>query len=366
MPKIAIFTRTLRSGGVERVTVNLANEMVGRGLEVDLVLAECKGAYLELLDPRVRRVDLNALALRNYTRKLARYLKEARPDALLAQSAECGVAAVLARWIARVPTRVVASCHGTLSRAVAHALDFKVRFLPWLMRLTYPHADAIVAVSTGVADDLATSLGFERDRISVVFNPSVTAELMAFRSEPPGHRFWQTGKPVIVAVGRMVLAKNFPCLIDAFAKALEQRDMRLLIVGDGPERGRLEQQVEQLGLGEFVDMPGFIDPPWSLMAHSSVFVLSSSWEGLPTVLIEALALGCRIVSTDCQSGPSEILEQGRLGTLVPIDDPASLADAIISALDKSHDPQVQKERAKDFMPGPSTDAYLSLLVPWVY
>ena len=360
--KIAVFARTMRSGGVERVTLHLINELVGRGVEVDLVLAECKGAYLEKVDPRVNVVDLQALSLRGYTLRLAAYLKRTRPEALLAQGSECGVSAVLARFIARVPTRVVASCHGTLSRAVANSMDFKVRFLPWLIRLTFPFAEAVVAVSEGVANDLSLSVGLPRDSIRVIYNPSVTDDLLSFHSEPPSHPFWQSGVPVLVAVGRMVLAKNFPGLIQAFAKALERKEMRLVVIGDGPERDRLEEMVEELGIDKYVHFPGFLEPPWGWMMHADLFVLSSSWEGLPTVLIEALALGCRIVSTDCPSGPREILSDGRFGILAPVDDVQGLADAMIIALDNRHQPLVQQSRARDFMVAPSVEAYRSLLL----
>jgi glycosyltransferase involved in cell wall biosynthesis len=328
-----------------------------------LVLAECKGEFLERVDPRVKVVDLKALSLRMYTLRLAGYLKRNRPEVLLAQGSECGVSAVLARLIARVPTRIVTSCHGTLSRAVANTTDFKVRFLPWLMRLTFPFADGVVAVSEGVAGDLSATLGFPRESIRVIYNPSVTDSLLSFHSERPSHPFWQSGVPVLVAVGRMVLAKNFPGLIQAFQKALEKREMRLVVIGDGPERGRLERMVDELGIGEFVHFPGFLEPPWQWMIHSDLFVLSSSWEGLPTVLIEALALGCRIVSTDCPSGPREILSDGRFGQLAPVNDAQALADAMLVALDMPHDPLLQKLRARDFMVTPSAEAYRSLLLP---
>ena len=168
---IALFTRTMHGGGLERVVGNLANEFARRGHQVDLVLAEAVGDFLGALDSRVRVVPLNAPKLRAYTLALAGYLRKQRPVALLSASDECNLAAIWARGIARVPTRLVVSCHSTLSRYVPVASDRKVRLLPFLIRRTYSHADAVVAVSEGVAQDLAKVSGLAREKIKVIYNP---------------------------------------------------------------------------------------------------------------------------------------------------------------------------------------------------
>jgi len=141
-----------------------------------------------------------------------------------------------------------------------------------------------------------------------------------------------------LSIGRLTKAKNYSTLIEAFAKVRQQRDVRLAILGNGEERPSLEGLVRRLGLENDVWLPGFVDPPYPYLARASVFVQSSIWEGFPTVIVEALAFGVPVVSTDCPSGPREILENGRFGELVPVGDVEALADAIRRALDVPHDP----------------------------
>ena len=341
--------------------MNLANELSQRGIRVDMVLAEADGVFLKMLDQKIRVINLNAPSLKSYTVKLSRYLREEEPDALLAQGEECGVAAILARLISRVRAKVVVSCHSTISQYVPRSRDFKVRFLPSLMRLTYPWANHVVAVSSGVADDLAHVISMPRARIHVISNASITADFLGVPCERPVHEFFDSGKPVIVAVGSLAASKDYPCLLEAFSRVIRIRDVRLIILGEGSERKKLEKLLVRLGIQKYVDIPGFINPPWPFMAASSVFVLSSAWEGLPTVLVEALALGCRIVSTDCCSGPREILEEGKFGELVPVGSAEELSAGIVRALERHVDESAQKARARAFMPAPCANAYLPLL-----
>lgn len=361
---IALFTRTLRGGGVERVIANLANEFALRGYRVDMVLAEADGVFLKDLKPSVRVVGLDAPRLRQYTLGLARYLCDQQPDALLSASDECNLAAIWARALVGAPTRVVISSHSTLSRYVPNSRYPKVKLLPALIRLFYRFADGVIAVSGGVADDLAKVSHLPRNRIHVVHNASVTAEIIERKSWPIPHAWFEDkSHPLIVAVGRLRPAKDFHLLINAFSKVYRRRPARLMIVGEGDLRPELEALTESLGLSEVAVMPGFVEDPFPYMAHSSLFVLSSAWEGLPTAVIEALACGCTIVSTDCRSGPREILDDGVYGALVPVGDADQLAAAILLGLDHPADAARQRRRAWDFTPGPSADRYLSILLP---
>ena len=206
--------------------------------------------------------------------------------------------------------------------------------MPSLARLTYPGAAAITAVSKGVAEDLAETIGIPRDRIDVIHNPVVTPELIARAAEPIEHEWFAPGSPpVVLAVGRLSPQKDYPTLLQAFAKARKRRPAKLLILGEGPLRPELEATIEELGIGPDVRLPGFVENPWAFMRQCAVYAMSSRWEGLPTVLIEALASGARIVSTDCPSGPREILDGGRYGRLVPVGDVAALARVLAEALD---------------------------------
>jgi glycosyltransferase involved in cell wall biosynthesis len=218
--------------------------------------------------------------------------------------------------------------------------------MPQLIRRFYPWANSIVAVSKGVADDLAQTAGLPRERIQVIYNPVVTPELREKAQTPLDHPWFKPGQPpVLLAVGRMSPQKDFPTLIRAFARVRQTRPAKLLILGEGKERPGLETLVRQLGLGQDVSLPGFVTNPYPYMARTSLFVLSSRWEGLPGVLIEALYCGAPIIATDCPSGPTEILADGRYGQLVPVGDVTALARAIETTLvSKTPDPPPESWR----------------------
>jgi glycosyltransferase involved in cell wall biosynthesis len=230
-----------------------------------------------------------------------------------------------------------------------------------LVRWSYPRADAVVAVSDGVADDLARRLRVPRSRIHVVPNPIVTpdlADLARRRVDPTS--FAAGAVPVILGVGRLTMQKRFDLLIEAFARVRRRHDARLMILGEGEDRPQLEALIRQLGLEQQVALPGFVANPFAYMARARVFVLSSAWEGLPGVLIQALACGTAVVATDCDSGPREILQGGRLGRLVPVGDVAALADAISSTLDE---PPVRStaDRCLRYSESTALDAYRRVL-----
>lgn len=203
-----------------------------------------------------------------------------------------------------------------------------------LVRSFYPWADTISAVSEGVADDLAQVVGIPRERIEVIHNPGVMPELRNKAQAPLDHPWFQPDQPpVVLAVGSLTVQKDFPTLIRSIAHVQETRPVRLLILGEGQDRPELEALVRQLGLEESVSLPGFVANPYAYMARASVFVLSSRWEGLPTVLMEALYCGAPVVATDCPSGPREILRDGQYGQLVPVGNVTTLAHAIETTLE---------------------------------
>jgi glycosyltransferase involved in cell wall biosynthesis len=242
------------------------------------------------------------------------------------------IVAVLAGKLARVHTRIVISERCTLSIASRNSSFLRGHFLP-IARLVYPHADAIVAVSEGVADDLASTLRLPRSKIQAIYNPVVTQQLWDKARETLDHPWFTDGEPpVVISVGRLTRAKDFPTLIGAFALVHREMPARLMILGEGEERSRLESLVSQLGLEKAASLPGFIENPHKYVANASAFVLSSRWEGLPNALIEALVLGTPVVSTDCPSGPREILGNGEFGKLVPVGNVEALAAAIVEAL----------------------------------
>jgi len=358
---IAIYLPSLHGGGAERMMVALANGFAQRGLTVDMVLAKAEGPYLEELATNVRVVDLGAARVAWSLPPLVRYLRRERPVAMLSAMTHANVIATLARAIARVPVRLAVSERNTFSRYLAGLPSLRARAFVALVRLAYARVDAVLAVSQGVADDLAHVTGLPRQRIEVVHNPVVSDWLLEQAAEPLDHPWFRSGAPpVVLSVGRLTTQKDFPTLLDAFARVRRRSPCRLIILGDGNARDLLETKARELGVEADVAMPGFEQNPFRWMRRASVFVLSSAWEGLPGVLIQAMACGSPVVSTDCPSGPAEILEGGRWGRLVPVGDAEALAEAITETLEASPHPDVV-ERAKDFGVDHAIAAYLRVL-----
>jgi len=365
----------------------LAGCFARRGHRVDLVLGRATGAYLDGVAPEVRVVDLGGgswpdtlwLAARDPRRArhlvnwhppwvlactpaLVHYLRTERPDALLSALNYSNLAALWAHGVAGVPTRLVVSERNTLSLRASKG-PRRVRSLPRKVRRMYPSADALAAVSDGVAEDLARILRVPRARIHTTYNPVVTPELAAGASEPLDHPWFAAGEPpVVLAVGKLRRQKGFATLLEAFARLRSERPVRLLILGEGPKRRQLEAMVTRLGVGADVQLPGFARNPFAYMARSAVFALASEWEGLPAVLIQALACGCPVVATDCPSGPAEILDKGACGPLVPVGDPAALAAALGRVLDAPPPSGPLRERAQLFEAERVADRYLDLLL----
>jgi glycosyltransferase involved in cell wall biosynthesis len=328
---LALFLPTLAGGGAERVMLDLAAGAVAQGRTVDLVVGSAVGPLLHDLPAGVTCVDLAAPRTVAALLPLRRYLRRRRPRALLSTLEHGNVVALLASRGLR-DVRVAVREANTASRDFDGAGP-RERVVLALMRLLYRRADVVVAVSRGVADDLVEHLRLPAGRIRVIENPVVTARLHDLATAPPPHPwFADGGAPVVLAVGRLTPQKRFDTLLRAFATARGQADLRLVVLGEGPERAALEALARELGIDAQVALPGFVDNPFAAMRHAGVFVLSSAWEGLPNALIQALALGAAVVSTDCPSGPREVLDGGELGELVPIDDAAALAVAMLTAL----------------------------------
>lgn len=342
----------------------LANAFAARGLAVDLVLASAEGPFLEAVDPAVRIVDFGKGRVIKALWPLACYLRRQRPRAMLSAMAHANSVAVLARALSMLPLRLVVSQRNTPSVMNDGRGGFAARVNDWLYPYLYRFADGICTVSEGVSDDLARHTGLARSRIVTIYNP-FDLERIEVRAAAPVHHPWfvEPGPPIVLAVGRLNPQKGFDTLIKAVALLRESRAVRLLILGEGAERGALQSLADSLGFdGDAFQMPGFVQEPHGYLARCDLFVLSSRFEGLPGVLIEAMACGAPVVSTNCPSGPDEILEHGRWGRLVAVDDVPALARAMDEALAVPRDraPRV-RDRARDFGMQQAVDAYLRLL-----
>lgn len=332
--KLAVFLPGLYAGGAERTMLKLAGGLAARGHEVDLVLARAVGPHLPEVPAAVRLVDLHAPRVLFSLPALVRYIQRERP-AILLSALTTNIIAIWARRLVRWPIRVVVSERNTLTSETRHyASDLRLRMMPKLIHRFYPWADSIVAVSNGVAEDLSRAAGIPRDHIHVIYNPVITPELDRQIHAPLDHPWFKPdAPPVILAAGRLTAQKDYPTLIEAFARVHQKRPARLMILGEGEERVALEDMVKRHHLEGKISLPGFIANPYPFMAKAAVFVLSSKWEGLPGVLIEALYCGAPLIATDCPSGPGEILAGGKYGRLVPVGDPNGLASAILSVLE---------------------------------
>ena len=359
--KIAIFAPSLAGGGAERGAIKLAEGLARRGFDVDLVLAAAEGPRLQEIPAEVRLVDLGARRVLGSLPGLVRYLRREKPRGLASVLDHANIVALWARKLGRYPGRVVVIEQNTLSEAALNGKTRRDRLMPRLVRRFYPWADYVVGVSQGVADDLAQFVSLSSDKLRVISNPIVASDIGELAMAPIDHVWFERGEPVFVAAGRLRPQKDFPTLLRAFADVRSRRAARLMILGEGPERGRLEALVEELELADDVSLPGATPNPYAYMARSTAFILSSRWEGLPTVLIEAMSCGAPVIATDCPSGPQEILAGGRYGTLVPVGDVAALAEAMEAALDgKLARPPV--ESWNPYRIETVVDEYLPLLV----
>jgi glycosyltransferase involved in cell wall biosynthesis len=358
---IAILLNSMGAGGSERGMINLAAGLTARGQRVVLVVVREHGPLRQLVDPRVEVVDLRARRVVAALPALVRWLDAERPRVLLSDCANANVVAVVAAKLARAPIRVVVSEPTTLSRVALDTRRLRHRLVPRAARWAYPRADAVVAISDGVADDLETALKVPRDRVRVIPNP-LTPGIAAAAAAVPEHPWLRGGgPPVLLSVARLTSAKDIPNLLHAFAQLRSIRTARLLVLGEGEERARLEALVRRLGLSADVDLAGYASNPYSAMAAADAFVLSSRREGLPTVLLEALLLGTPVVATDCPSGPREILQGAGRGRLVPPRDPVALAEAMDAALAERRRPPAAN--LMRYSLDEVTDQYLEALYP---
>ncbi len=396
MPHIAMVIPSLAGGGAERTTLRIAGGLAARGHRVDVVLffphvaypAEMpEAARLVVLCgptawkrrqrsempagavwrperlPPVRLVRLAAGLMRSFPSafptllrraalaralRLARYVQDERPDILFANLAQAEYAALFAARLAgpRFPP-IVPVMRNVEEPGTRHTRR---------RRLLFPAAAHVVAISRGVAENIAGVVGVAEGSMTTIYNPAVLPAVLQRAEEAPDHPwFGDGGPPVVLGVGRLARQKDFPTLLDAFARVRGQRPCRLVILGEGPMRHELESSVRAHGLRDCVSLPGWAENPYAFMARAALFVLSSQHEGFPGALVEALACGCPAVSTDCPAGPSEILEDPQL--LAPVGDPAALAQVVLRALSRPADKDAFRAKAARFSMDCAMDGY---------
>jgi glycosyltransferase involved in cell wall biosynthesis len=359
---VALLLPDMRGGGAERVNLNLANEFARMGLRVDMLLIQAVGELLPLLDPSVRVLELGGGRFRMAIRPLTRYLRDRPPASMLANMWPLSAAAVGLAWLCRATTRVVVVEHNAWlaserSHEALHRATLRVS-----ARLVFPLAAGVVAVSQGAASDVVALSGLPAARVSVIPNPLVGGHRAAAGETLAPE--WSTGHHrKILAVGALKEIKDYPTLLRAFARLVQTVDARLLVLGEGEQRMALAELARDIGIADRVTFPGFSTTPERYFREADLCVMSSTGEGFGNVLVEALAVGTPVVSTDCPHGPREILGDGAYGMLVPVGDPEQLASAMAASLGQQHDAQRLIDRASMYSVAGAAASYLDLLLP---
>jgi glycosyltransferase involved in cell wall biosynthesis len=338
--KICFLTASLETGGAERNVVNIVNSLDGN-FQVSVVASCANGGLKNKINNNVKIVDFKSRRFLVFFFKLCKYLQIEKPDILVSNLTYVNILSIIACFFAKAGMKIILIEHTTVSLLPETANSilkklFAKFILPSLIKILYPKADAIVCVSEGVADDLAKIIG-NREKIEIIYNPIPGDEIRLESKEQIGEdeSFFTNKEPVVISVGRLIKAKDYPNLFKAFKIVLLEKRANLVIVGDGPEKENLKKYISSLGLDNNIHLLGFKKNPYKYIANSSVFVLSSFREGFGNVIVEAMACGTPVVSTDCKSGPNEIIKNGENGLLVPVRDENSLASAILSLLENS-------------------------------
>lgn len=361
MPKerIGIFATFLQGGGLERVLLNLMEGFIDRGYAVDLLLFTAEGPFVELIPDDVQVINLGSPRIRASIQTVRQYLRKEKPKVLYCAESDRGFEGVVAGLLSMSGTRVMIGIHTIEANERPDYLDDRHKKYLMIKRFVCPLASKVIPVSHGLIDAITKDLSVPKRKMHVIYNPVVTEKLTTDMHKPVDHKWFKEKTiPVVLTAGRLVDIKGYDVLIRAFKEAIPHVEARLLILGEGDQRESLTALVQELELEDYVDMPGFVDNPYAYMKNADLFVLSSEFEGLPTVVIEALACGTPVVSTKCPGGLSEILQHGEYGTLVPVGDHKALGQAIVEALQSDHDISKLEKRAEDFSEDKSIDDYL--------
>ena len=357
--KVLFFIPSLEGGGAEKVMVNILRQADKSNIEPVLLLLYPfeHSPYRALLPEYVRVIvaGRNSDSIVEKIKQGMHFFKtvyRVKPKAIVSMLTHCNIMAVLAGMVFGI--RVVACEQNTLGEVIKAKEGRNILWIPVapLVKIVYRFADKIIAVSEGVKINLTDEFRIPAHMIEVIYNPIDIDRISELSRMPLEHPFFQGSAPVILAIGRLVRQKRFDLLIRAFREVLSELDARLIIAGEGPERESLQRLAKDLGIGEKISLVGFQANPYAFLSKADVFVLSSSYEGLPMVLLEALACGTPVISTDCKSGPREILDNGRCGLLVPEGDEGALAEGIVRLVrDKALQEALShlgKKRARDF------------------
>ena len=354
-PLITFFIPDLSVGGAERVTVNIVNGLARRGFNIELLVSRNRGPLRAELDDSIPVRELwpyrtSLLGVAAHIPALTTYFRKKRPAIFIPQLEHPSIVSLVAAGISQTDCIVVPTQHSSFGPTIDETL--KDGIVHTLVPHLYPRADGVIAVSSGVATSLVNNMALGPKDITVLHNPVEVEDIMPLSKEEAPHQ-WLADPDIeaIVFVGRLAAQKDLLTWIDVFHELHSKRPRtRGIIVGTGPKQGELQDYAREMGLEESISFPGFVKNQYAYMGHADAFLLTSHYEGLPTVLIEAMASGCPVVSTDCPSGPREILRDGELGPLAPIGDVQHLVQSLELVLSEPPSAEFLIERAMDFSP----------------
>ncbi len=357
---IAVFMPSFGSGGAERMTINLCRGLSEANKKVDLVVRSGDIPFKQMLNRHIRIVRLKGNK-KNIVSQLINYLRENTPKVLLSTKGG-DREAIEAKYKGNMDVKVVLRHGTTFSKRDKDRFFLKRIILRYKLKRTLPKADLIIAVSNGVAEDIIRLTNIQEKKVKILPNPTIVPEIFELAKQEVDHPWFREKKyPIILGAGGFRRAKDFPTLIKAFGIVRSHLQARLVILGDGRQRTKVEDLIKGLGLSNEVWLPGFRENPYSFMRSADLFVLSSIWEGSPNVLIESMALGTPVVSTDCPSGPREILANGKYGKLVPMQCPKEMATAILHSLRTPMRREIIQQGVKRFELKNSIQAYIEAL-----
>ena len=359
--QVALLLATSDHSGVVTVMRRLAEAWLGLGVAVDLLHIEHHGPDPAIMPPGVRPVALGCRHVATAGPGLRRYLRAHAPQALLVDKHRLNLLALEAARACGAPTRV---CLRTGTAVLAdldqYGLWRRMRVCRAIAR-RYGMAHAVIVPSAGIAADLL-ELGVPRSKVQVIPNPIATSDLDRLAAEPLAHPWLQPGEsPVVLGVGELCARKDFLTLLEAAHLAARSTPLRLMILGDGPQRAHLEQRARALDWADHVALPGFAANPYPFMNQAAMVVLPSRLEGFGNVLVEAMHLGTPLIATDCPHGPREILDHGRLGTLVGVGDVQAMAEAILATLAQPPDRQRLRAAATRYDMATNARRYLEVM-----
>ena len=360
-PRIGFFLATSGHSGVDRAMKNLIPSIAKRGYQVELIKIKNHGPNLNVVEPNIKINNLATQHVYSSFFHLIKYLSKNPPEILLTDKDRVNRTAIIAKLITRAKTKLFVRCGTTVSINLASRGIIDRLIQKNSMRTLYRFANKVLVPAKSVAEDMANYTGLDLEHIKSVPSPVVSDDIFKKEFPIPNHPWYlKKSHPIILGVGELCKRKDFETLIKSFKIFMQHIECKLVILGKGKQKDYLQRLINKLVLKNHVDLPGFVNDPYSYMAHANVFVSSSLWEGSSFVLVEALAVGTPVVSTNCPGGHEEVLEKGRFGRLVPVKDPEKMAEAILETLKNPPDPEFIKQAARPYTISASTDAYLKV------